>query len=262
MSAVKGLKRWQGRCACCGRAITGGIVRDAGQAGHVRLLKHRSEVRGTKWCEGSGSRVPCSDPDLRCRVTDCPEPVHSIRLCREHYIFNAAYGDPCAPRRRDRAGHELAMMGERLQKVTEIDLAYTAGLIDGEACITLEAPGRAASGQWKAGRAKVEVAMITPDVLRWLHETFGGTFRDRKYRQPGQRPIYGWCVTGKQVGLLLERLLPYFKVKEPQARVAIAFCQAQLGHTVGQRTTPEYLAVLYDLKAQMLELNRRGIEVA
>jgi hypothetical protein len=259
MTAVKGMRRWRGQCARCGRAITGGIVRDGANTGAVRLLRHRSEVRGTAWCEGTGSIVPCTDPDLGCAVAGCLDPVHAKRLCREHYFFNAAYGDPCAPRRRDRAGHELAMMTDRLQQVADIDLAYAAGLIDGEGCVTVEAPGTDKSGRWKAGRVKIIVQMTTPDVLRWLKETFGGCFQERKTIRPWQQPVHYWAVTGKQAGLLLEHLLPYMRVKGPQAKVAITFYRAQLPHTTGQRASPEYLAVLRDLKAQMLELNKRGV---
>lgn len=259
MSGVRGLKRWSGRCAHCGRSITGGIVRDAESAGAVRLLKHRSEVRGSAWCEGSGSVVPCDDPELRCVVADCPGVVHAKKMCREHYLRNSLCGNPCAPRRRDRAGYEMARMTERLRLVSETDLAYTAGLIDGDGCVTLDAPGVRPSGQRSAGRAVIAVYMTTPDVLRWLHETFGGCFRERKSRQPWQRPVHYWGITGKQVGLLLERLIPYMRVKGPQAELAIAFCRAQLSHTTGQRADSEYVAVLMELKAQMLELNKRGV---
>ena len=259
MSSVKGLKRWRGRCVCCGRSITGGIVRDGANAGDVRLLKHRSEVRGPAWCEGSGSVVPCDDPELRCAVTECPGAVHAKKLCREHYLMNSRYGDPRAPRLRNRAGYELAMMTERLKGVADIDLAYAAGLIDGEGCVTVEAPGVDSSGRWKAGRVRIVVAMTTPDVLRWLKRTFGGCFQERKSIQPRQQPVHYWAVTGKSAGLLLEHLLPYMRVKGPQAEVAIAFYRAQLPHTTGKWVDPEYVALLMDLKAQMLELNKRGV---
>lgn len=153
----------------------------------------------------------------------------------------------------------MAEMRERLARLADTDLAYTAGLLDGEACITLEPPGIAANGRRKAGRVRIIVYMITPDVLRWLRDSYGGYFRERGSRQPGQRPIYHWGLDGKSAGLLLTHLLPYMRVKDKQAEVAIAFYETQLARPSEWYLNPSYVAALKRLKAEMLVLNRRGV---
>jgi hypothetical protein len=189
-----------------------------------------------------------------CSRPDCKEKVHAKEMCRPHYLRTQLYDDPDYPVR-DRGEYLLL----RLQQIPATDLAYTAGLLDGEACITVEAPGIDRAGRHKAGRVRIVVYMITPGVLQWLKNTYGGCFNERKSRQPGQRPVHFWGLTGKSAGMLLEYLLPYMRVKNRQAEVAIAFYRAQMTRIVGQRLDPEYLAVLNGLKAEMLALNKRGV---
>lgn len=148
----------------------------------------------------------------------------------------------------------------RLKEIPETDLAYTAGLLDGEGCITLEAPGVSSTGVQKAGRVRILVYMSTPDVLAWLKETFGGCFYERKTtRAPTRKPVHHWGLSGQSAAILLERLEPYFRVKQSQARVAIEFSRHQQTRPAGNRLDPEYVAVLVGLKAEMLVLNRRGV---
>lgn len=147
----------------------------------------------------------------------------------------------------------------RVSRISQADLAYAAGLIDGEGCITVVAPGIRPNGRSVGPRVRVIVYMTTPEVLVWLQRTFGGTFRPRKSRQPRQKPVYVWSIQGKRAGMMLEWLLPYFRVKTPQARVAIAFYRLQLPYRAGMKPRPGYHERLCVLKAEMLRLNQRGV---
>jgi hypothetical protein len=57
---------------------------------------------------------------------------------------------------------------------------------------------------------------------------------------------------------LLEKLVPYLRVKLPQAKVAIEFGLIRMGATQTRRRTDGELAQLNLLKDQLLVLNKRG----
>lgn len=139
----------------------------------------------------------------------------------------------------------------------DTDLAYIAGLIDGEGCISLEPPGMTRTGKFRAPRARVIVSMTTPDVLHWLKATVGGGMWERKSRQPTQKPVWTWTLSGRAVAALLVGLLPYLKVKDEQARVAIAFLNVE--RPTQWLLTDSYRTTMVELADRMHELNRRGV---
>lgn len=140
--------------------------------------------------------------------------------------------------------------------LTEIDLAYIAGLVDGEGCISLEPPKKLRQGKFQSGRARIIVSMTTPDVLRWLKENCGGTFYERKKRAVNQQPIFTWCLSGATVGHLLADLLPHMRVKHEQAKNAIEFLAVM--KPPQWRLTDDYRERLIELVERNHELNRRG----
>ena len=98
-----------------------------------------------------------------------------------------------------------------------IDLAYTAGIIDGEGSI----------GIWKLGkgyRLTVEVEMCNKSVPQWLKDTFGG-----RYGFYGKRGKYKcgwssrWDITDSKASEFLQLILPYLKIKKQQAELAIHY---------------------------------------
>ena len=70
--------------------------------------------------------------------------------------------------------------------VSETDIAYIAGLFDGEGCITYKQYMRKRKHQKKAyptWSIRMEIAMTDHSVLKWLHEVLGvGTLGEKRYR--------------------------------------------------------------------------------
>ncbi len=105
----------------------------------------------------------------------------------------------------------------------ELDYAYAAGLIDGEGCIGVYPV------KCKTNKARLRyvlhmaVQMSNWESALWLKDMFGGYYQIYKNGGYGDRTMYGWRVSGKRAGLILENLLPYFKVKTKQAELAIEF---------------------------------------
>ena len=67
----------------------------------------------------------------------------------------------------------------------QLDIAYIAGLFDGEGCITYKQYMRKRKGQKKAyptWSIRMEIAMTDRSVLIWLHEVLGvGTLGEKRY---------------------------------------------------------------------------------
>jgi len=101
------------------------------------------------------------------------------------------------------------------------DLIYAAGLFDGEGCISTSL-----SKPTHMPRLVVSVQMCDASIITWLHRTFGiGTVfqsRPEKYYSGRCRPQFVWQASCGQAEVVLELLLPFLKVKRPQAERALA----------------------------------------
>ena len=136
-----------------------------------------------------------------------------------------------------------------MNKPTSIDLAYAAGIVDGEGCITIN---HAKSKQCMRGyfnALQIKVAMTTYQVPYWLLDTFGGSIRE----QPTTgKLIYVWTIGSRQASNLLKQLLPHLKNTKLQAETAIKF---QDNMVMGGHKTQVYMddQESYRLKLQELK---------
>lgn len=114
------------------------------------------------------------------------------------------------------------------------DLAYAAGIIDGEGCIYARVYD---SKSGVATLLQLQVSMCSEQVVRWFAETFGGDVYTARYASLKLREIFIWQVRGKNVAVVLSALLPYLKEKAKRARLAIelADCIQPQGY-YGRRT--------------------------
>lgn len=109
------------------------------------------------------------------------------------------------------------------------DIAYCAGLIDGEGCIRIKkqkayrCQGRATPGY----HARIQVRMVEEAAIKFLTDTLGGTYyRESKHAAQG-RPLFCWSVSDKKAETIIRTLLPFLKVKVPQANNALALRELQ-----------------------------------
>jgi hypothetical protein len=138
--------------------------------------------------------------------------------------------------------------------LTEVELAWAAGLFEGEGAIKID---RASAYQC---RLMVALRMTDLDIVCFFHERWGGSFGPHKVR-PECRPQWSWAVVSRMAGAFLEDVSPYFRsprVRE-KAAVALAF-QGQ--KRAGNRTASEfnqYRSEQWAYWAEMRDLNRRGV---
>ena len=113
--------------------------------------------------------------------------------------------------------------------VSETDLAYLAGLIDGEGSISISRwvhQTRGIRNKNVGHHMHLNLGMTSRIAVEWAAKTFGGNVR---WKNPNQADghvraiMYYWQVYGTKAVPILRLIFPYLKTKSFQAMLAIAF---------------------------------------
>ena len=104
------------------------------------------------------------------------------------------------------------------------DLAYVAGIIDGEGSISILRCDNESNKQYKSFKLRVIVTNTNEWLIQWLVFAFGGSIGCRPGKASHQ-PYFSWTLYGSQGAKFLQLILPYLKLKRPQAEIAITFQQ-------------------------------------
>ncbi len=136
------------------------------------------------------------------------------------------------------------------------DLAYVAGIIDGEGCISFSGnPTKSSHYNY----ILVQVVNTNEWLIRWLHMAFGGRFhlrKDKREKAKGWKPTYQWSIGSMDALKFLELVYPYLKIKKPQAEIAIKYLEMR-GQKYRRLTSKERL-VAEAQNLMLSELNKRG----
>ena len=102
--------------------------------------------------------------------------------------------------------------------IGEVDLAYIAGLIDGEGSIQYKQYMRKRKHNPRAyptWSIRIEIAMTDRSVLVWLNEILGvGTVNPRKVK-PGKKKQWRWRCSHRQAYFVAKLIWPYVHIKLP-----------------------------------------------
>ena len=110
---------------------------------------------------------------------------------------------------------------------TEIDLAYAAGIIDGEGCISISK----LRSKYVKSRSGYDYALSVSFVIRekelcdWFELKFGGKvfFNPISKKNPKHSDVWLWRVTRSDAIPFLATIEPYLKLKLLRARNALEF---------------------------------------
>lgn len=107
---------------------------------------------------------------------------------------------------------------------TPEQLAYLAGIADGEGCFYF---GKVKQGRYGNGtqwHCKLAVTSTDQCLTDWLNELFGGT-QEIRYRYTSkrtyERPIYRWDASGLLLDYICPKILPYLIIKKKQCETMI-----------------------------------------
>lgn len=136
------------------------------------------------------------------------------------------------------------------------NIAYLAGIIDGEGCISIR--------KWQQ-RNKYWIYSLTLDVgntnrilTDWLSDNFGGTVILFHSKNPRHNDRYCWRLSQGKAGIIIKKVLPYLLIKKEQAVLALEYRKTFLkGNTAG---LPSKIVLQRDkMIEKMHKLNKRGI---
>jgi len=109
--------------------------------------------------------------------------------------------------------------------VKKTDLAYTAGIMDGEGSIGI---ARHKSKSCKRGytlELSVQVTSSDEWLCQWLKFAFGGSL-SHSINNAGN-PMWHWIIVARKASEFLKAISPYLRLKRPQAEIAIQFQDAK-----------------------------------
>lgn len=145
------------------------------------------------------------------------------------------------------------------QKWAPLDLAYAAGLLDGEGTIGIMCKRRGLS-TWH--ELVIATTLIDgQDLLPALAQTFGGTAIP--YKHPQGHYYWRWTLYTREAARFLAAVSPYLRLKQQQAEIALEF--ARLPHMRGAQRLPKELIVERErlrLALKALHITNRKKEAA
>jgi hypothetical protein len=139
-----------------------------------------------------------------------------------------------------------------------VELAYVAGLIDGEGYIGIM---KHAARPSYSVRVDIGMTDKAEQVLKAVHRQFGGLLHHHESKNSKWRAEMNWQLNGADAAEFLRRVLPFLILKAEQAEVAIALQEmidegrAALGR---HHWTPERIRQAEILKQRIHDLNSRG----
>jgi len=124
-------------------------------------------------------------------------------------------------------------------KPIEIALSYAAGILDGEGCITIDKRKqyyKKIDGRYyNCGISYtlfVSTTTIDTIIPSFMYGIFGGSYHPFYRNKPeGRKTYYRWQIASNKARDALKKMVPYLKLKKPQALKAIEF-QLSLNHQI------------------------------
>jgi len=111
----------------------------------------------------------------------------------------------------------------------KIDLAYIAGIFDGEGYISFVRRYRRVTLEGKRQSTDIPTTYYlrcgVTNTVKWLPEWLKFVFGGRVYQQykanPHQKDCYVWSTVSNQALAFLEIIMPYLKLKRAEAELAL-----------------------------------------
>lgn len=143
------------------------------------------------------------------------------------------------------------MCVEKLSKASETDIAYMAGLVDGEGTISI-----ATTKATHRFRPFIEITNTDPLMIKWLQKYFWQ--KVRKGETDLHRPVFKVHLTGYGITPFLERIKPYLTAKKIQCSLLMAFIKLRQNQNWKDSSSVEMLDTLKDLR--ILNSRKKGME--
>src|ERR1043166_1748581 len=137
----------------------------------------------------------------------------------------------------------------------ERELAYIAGLFDGEGCICIFHRKRPLRSGLNAYQLCVSVNLTHRPTVARLQSLFGGSLINKVYQNPKWKKAWTWGIGGIRAGAFLAVLEPYLTIKKAEANAGILFAETVTWANRARYVSPEaqHLRELCYLSAKQLK---------
>lgn len=140
---------------------------------------------------------------------------------------------------------------------TSEQIAYLAGIIDGEGCFYI---GRVKQGKYGCGyqfHTCIKIDNTCRDLIEYLNNIFGGR---REYawhkKAPNHNAVYVWTAQGPILDYLCPLVLPYLVVKRQQCELMMQIRKTY--KNIGSKRLPDdVVAIRTDIMIKLRQLNSR-----
>jgi hypothetical protein len=147
--------------------------------------------------------------------------------------------------------------------LSETQLAYLAGIIDGEGTIGIvrfTSKQKLASGEVKSytrTEARLTIYNCNVAMMDWLERHLGGKRRLVPRSKENWKPNYSWETHSVKASRLLKAVYPYLVAKAEQADLVMRYQSTK--KRVGRKGTPqETISGREEMISRLHVLNRRG----
>lgn len=147
--------------------------------------------------------------------------------------------------------------------LTDTEKAWAAGFVDGEGCITISKQIRK-NRPTPAYRVFVTISNTKKNSLELFKEEYGGEIYDYKEQRKDRYGVkwanaYHWYCPITSSERFLTEILPYLRLKNEQANLALAFIQTRTNYT-NRQVPEEELALRENFRQQIHQLNSKGVD--
>jgi hypothetical protein len=142
---------------------------------------------------------------------------------------------------------------------SETELAYFAGLLDGEGCFGFGNFGK------HTFVCRLSMGNTNLRLLSWVKDRFGGTIFPERRSGPGShrwKPVFRWVAAAADLEQIIPAILPYLVGKREQAELVLLYRQTLQPPIKGHRSAPiipeAVKAERHRIVNAMAVLNKRG----
>ena len=116
----------------------------------------------------------------------------------------------------------MVKFGGNFLNMKRVDLAYMAGIFDGEGSIWIGKQAVSRSGK-PIYILQCALAMANPYIPKVFHFAFGGYFYVSREPSEKMQQIWRWSIKAGGAAAFLEIIKPYLRLKKQEADLAIQF---------------------------------------
>jgi hypothetical protein len=157
-------------------------------------------------------------------------------------------------------------MTTRGKQVQVTEIAYLAGMLDADGCISISKAKPDRIGLYNPRYVlTVNVTNADEDLMRWLVERFGGNYKHRQRVSERHRQTFNWWFNNGKALNLLRLVRPYLRVKVRQTDHGIAFLEGWVKPKPagpGTQLDPAELKRREAFYLEMKRLNQTGCAAA